>query len=180
MPHDSNCSAAAVSRKLRRLVSRERRSPLRNGGAVETRPGPLPELASRLPAAGRLRNVGSGGPSSPLHSCALDRQKIARTRQPGLREDPAQPADVLRRQDRIWSRPGYTTSGSPGSANSRSAPGFWNSALFAYCLRGCGKHGWRQTALHSPRISVCELNQHKVKGNSAVSTIVLAACGSPF
>lgn len=85
-----------------------------------------------------------------------------------------------RRQDRIWSRPRYTTSGSPGSANSRSAPGFWNSALFAYCLRGCGKHGWRQTALHSPRISVCELNQHKVKGNSSVSTIVLAACGSPF
>ena len=84
--------------------------------------------------------------------------------------------------DKIASGPGldYTTSGSPGSANSRSAPGFWNSALFAYCLRGCGKHGWRQTALHSPRISVCELNQHKVKGNSAVSTIVLAACGSPF
>lgn len=40
----------------------------------------------------------------------------------------------------------------PGSANSRSAPGFWNSALLAYCLCGSGKPGWRQTVLHSPRV----------------------------
>lgn len=147
MPPDSNCSAAAANSGF----SWKRRSPALRWSCRLDVAGDL-SGCFRLPTArcGEARNVGLAARPHFLSVRPIARRLPEYPPAPGCGKIQLSLADVPRTRSRLIPVEVHDFR-FPGSANSRSAPGFWNSAL-AYCLCGSGKPGWRQAVLHSPRV----------------------------